>query len=297
MRSDIEFQSKGEVCRGWLYTPDKAAQGSRHPTIVMAHGLSGVKEQALPDFAEQFATAGFAVLLFDYRTFGASSGEPRCQLFPLDMVEDYRNAITWACGQPNLDADRIGLWGTSYSGGLVVYAATYDKRVKAVVAQAPSLTNQEARRAADPSRWDTVGRFLLNDRIERFQTGKVNYIKVVSSEAEPCVLPGLESFNAFMALKEMAPNWRNGITIESLEKMREFDVVTHIGMISPAALLVIAAERDSLIPFDTVRKNYERAPEPKKLVAHEISHFDIYQEPWLSMAASEAVAWYRQHLG
>ena len=67
-----------------------------------------------------------------------------------------------------------------------------------------SLTNQEARRAADPSRWDAVGRFLLNDRIERFQTGKVNYIKVVSSEAEPCVLPGLEAFNAFMALKEKA---------------------------------------------------------------------------------------------
>jgi dipeptidyl aminopeptidase/acylaminoacyl peptidase len=141
VRRDIEFQSKGDVCRGWLYTPDKAAQGLRHPTIVMAHGFSGVKEQALPDFAEQFAAAGFAVLLFDYRTFGASAGEPRCQLLPLDMVEDYRNAITWACGQPNLDADRIGLWGTSYSGGLVAYAATYDKRVKAVVAQAPSLTN------------------------------------------------------------------------------------------------------------------------------------------------------------
>ena len=296
MRRDIEFQSKGVTCRGWLYTPDAAAPDTRHPTIVMAHGFSGVKEQALPDFAEQFATAGYAVLLFDYRTFGASDGEPRCQMFPLDMVEDYRNAINWACEQPNLDAGRIGIWGTSYSGGLVAYAATYDKRIKAVVAQVPSLTNQEARRAADPSRWDAVGRFLLNDRIERYQTGKVNYIKVVSSEADPCALPGLESFNAFMALKERAPNWRNGITVESLEKIREFDPVTHIAMIAPAALLVIAAERDSLIPIAAVRKNFERAPEPKKLVVHDIGHFDIYQEPWLSAAAGEAVAWYGLHL-
>ena len=164
------------------------------------------------------------------------------------------------------------------------------------MAQAPSLTNQEARRAAAPSRWDAVGRFLSNDRIERFQTGKVNYIKVVSSEAEPCALPGIEAFNAFMALEEKAPRWRNAITVESLEKFREFDAVTHIGMMSPAALLVIAAESDSLIPVDTVMNNYERAPEPKKFVVHDIGHFDIYQEPWLSVAANEAAAWFRTHL-
>ena len=293
----MTFQSKGVTCRGWLFTPDTAAPGPGFPTIVMAHGFSGVKEQALPDFAEQFAMAGFAVLLFDYRYFGSSDGEPRCQLFPLEMVEDYRNAISWASEQPNLDADRIGIWGTSYSGGLVAYVATYDKRVKAVVAQVPSLMNQETRRAADPARWDTVGRFLLNDRIARYRTGTINYIKVVSPEAEPCVLPGLESYNAFMSLKETAPNWRNEITVESLERIREFDPVTHIGMMPPAALLVIAAEHDGLIPVDAVRKTYERAPCPKKLAVYAIGHFDIYREPWLSTATSEAIAWYGQHLG
>ena len=297
MRKDVEFQSKGVTCRGWLYTPDEAEPGPGFPTIVMAHGFSGVKEQALPDFAIQFVQAGFAVLLFDYRCFGSSDGEPRCQIFPLDMVEDYRNAISWACEQPNLDANRIGIWGTSYSGGLVAFVATYDKRVKAVVAQVPSLMNQETRRANDPARWDAVGGFLQNDRIERFRTGKVNSIKVVSGDGEPCALPGLESYDAYMSLKESAPNWRNDITVESLERIREFDPVTHIAMMSPAALLVIAAEHDSLIPIAEVRKTYDRAPDPKKLVVHGIRHFDIYQEPWLSTATSEAIAWFGQHLG
>ena len=113
----------------------------------MAHGFSAVKEQVLPEFAERFVDAGLATLVFDYRYFGDSEGEPRCQLFPLEMVEDYRNAITWACEQPNVDPDRLGVWGTSYSGGLVAYVGTFDRRVRAVVAQVPSIINAESRLA------------------------------------------------------------------------------------------------------------------------------------------------------
>ena len=43
----------------------------------MAHGFSGVREQRLDAYAERFAQAGLAVLVFDYRHFGASGGEPR----------------------------------------------------------------------------------------------------------------------------------------------------------------------------------------------------------------------------
>lgn len=175
MREDVVFESKGLLCRGWLYMPDSIDASQKVPVIVMAHGFSAVKEQALPGFADQFCEAGFGVLLFDYRYFGSSDGEPRCQLFPLEMVEDYRNAITWACQQANVDADRIGVWGTSFSGGLAAYTGTFDKRVKAVVAQVPSLTNPESRRAMDPARWDSVANFLLEDRIERYKTGSVNY--------------------------------------------------------------------------------------------------------------------------
>lgn len=226
MRKDVEFRSRDITCRGWLYTPDSALPGAGFPTIIMAHGFSGVKEQGLPDFAAQFAEAGFAVLVFDYCTLGSSDGEPHCQILPLEMVEDFRNAITWACEQPDIDADRIGICGTSYSGGLVAYVATCDKRVKAVVAQVPSLMNQEARRAMNPASWDAIGRVLLHDRVERDRTGETSYIKVASSDGDPCALPGIESYNAFMALNETASNRKNEITVGSLERMREFEPVT-----------------------------------------------------------------------
>jgi fermentation-respiration switch protein FrsA (DUF1100 family) len=296
MRKDITFDSKGLTCRGWFYTPDDIDADQKVPTIIMAHGFSAVKEQALPGFAERFAEAGLRTLLFDYRYFGGSDGEPRCQLFPLEMVEDYRNAITWVCEQPNVDADRIGVWGTSFSGGLAAYTATFDKRVKAVVAQVPSLINPESRRSTDPVKWDSVGAFLLEDRIARYRTGAVNYMKVVAPEGEPCILPGAESYEAYMELASAAPNWRNEVTLESLEKVREFDPVSLIHLMAPTALLVIAAEQDSLIPLDAVMAVYEQATHPKELIVHPVKHFDVYKDPWLTTAANEAIGWFKQHL-
>ena len=121
-------------------------------------------------------------------------------------------------------------------------------------------------------------------------------MKVVAPEGEPCILPGAETYEAYMALKSEAPNWRNEITLESLEKVREFDPISLIHLMAPAALLVIAAEQDSLIPLDTVKASYDRAADPKKLIVHPIKHFDVYKDPWLTKVSNEAITWFRKHL-
>src|SRR5579883_1809426 len=109
MRRDVTFLSQGLRCAGWLYLPDDLSSQDRRPAIVMAHGFTGVKEMDMPRFAERFVAAGFVTLVFDYRYFGASEGEPRCQLFPQAQIEDYRNAITWLSLQPEVDPERIGI--------------------------------------------------------------------------------------------------------------------------------------------------------------------------------------------
>lgn len=296
MRKDITFTSKGLRCCGWLYVPDGLAEGQKSPTIVMAHGFSAVKEMGLPDFAERFAAAGFVTLAFDYRYFGDSEGEPRSQLFPLEQVEDVRNAITWVSDQPEVDPQRIGIWGTSYGGGIVVYTATFDRRIKAVVAQVPATVGAEFWRALDPKGWDVRDAFFLRDRAERYRTGAVNYMKVVAPEGEPSAFPGKDSYEGYMTLAETSPNWRNQVTIESLEKMREFDSVRLVHWVAPTALLLIPAEKDNLIPVDAVKETYERAREPKALLALPIKHFDIYYEPWFSKAAGAAIDWFEKYL-
>ncbi len=295
MRKAVSFNSKGLQCRGWLYVPDHLGE-RKAPAVVMAHGLSAVKDQALPDYARQFTAAGFVTLVFDYRFFGDSEGEPRCQLFPLEMIEDYRNAITWVSDQPEVDPQRIGIWGTSFSGGYVLYLGSFDRRVKAVVAQVPNVASPESRHARSPEKWESDSQAMIKDRIERYKTGAMDYIKVVAPQGESCIIPGKPDYDYFMESQAAAPNWRNQLTRESLEKMREFDPVGSIGLMAPTALLLIPGERDELISFDAVKKVYERAGEPKALHALPITHFEIYHEPWLSKAAEAAIEWFRRYL-
>src|SRR5882757_4618453 len=137
-RRDIEFDAEGVTLRGWFY-PAEGASG-RAPTVVMAHGFSAVKEMYLDSFAEVFAAAALNALVFDNRNFGASDGDPRQEIDPWAQVRDYRHAITYAGTRPDVDPSRIGVWGSSYSGGHVLVVAAIDRRVKAVVSQVPLVS-------------------------------------------------------------------------------------------------------------------------------------------------------------
>jgi fermentation-respiration switch protein FrsA (DUF1100 family) len=287
MRRDIIFKSQGLRCSGWLYIPDGLSAGERRPAIVMAHGFSAVKEMYLSNFSERFVNADF----------GDSEGEPRGQFFPYEQIEDYRNAITWVSTLPQVDQDRIGVWGTSKSGGHVLYLAAYDKRVRAVVAQVPSVISPEARRGRDPEKYDKLAALLIQDRVSRYETGLINYIKVVAPDKEPCVLGTPEAYEWLMQASRVAPNWRNQVTVESIEKEREFDPVGPIRLVAPTPLLMISAEHDTLAVPHLVTSAYERALDPKKMLSLPCRHFDVYNtEPWLSKAAGAAIEWLKEYL-
>jgi cephalosporin-C deacetylase-like acetyl esterase len=141
VREDIEFEADGGVrLRGWLFLPE--APGP-HPTITMAHGYAGVRDHGLEPFARAFAEAGFVVLLHDHRTFGASDGLPRQDVDPWQQIADWRRAISYLESRPEVDADRIGLWGTSYASGYAIVLGATDRRLRAVVSQVPAISGYE----------------------------------------------------------------------------------------------------------------------------------------------------------
>ncbi len=300
MCMDIHFMSCGLKCAGLLYVPDGSRAGQKLPAIVMAHGFSGVKEAYLPRFAEQFVSAGFVTLIFDYRYLGASEGEPRSQIIWYEQIEDYRNAITWISEQPHVDPHRIGVWGTSYSGAHVLHVGAYDNRVKTVVSQVHGGV----------SMWEIIQYLMgtdgLNQFIEsleqdrklRYETGTVNYMRVVAPAGEPAALNAPGAYELFTGEQaQMAPNWRNQVTIASLEKMLEYDVTAAMGRLSPTPLRMILAGKDELIPIDLAKKAYEHASDPKDLVILPCGHFNVYhKEPWFSKASVAAVEWFRKHL-
>jgi dienelactone hydrolase len=160
-RTDVSFSSEGILCRGWLYTPDSGTPG---PCIVMAHGLGGVKEMRLDAYAERFAEEGYRVLVFDYRGFGASDGEPRRVVDVARQHDDWRAAIAFARIQPGVDAGRTVLWGTSLSGGHVLAIASERPEIAAVIAQVPHVDARAAFEASRAAGWARLALHGVWDR-------------------------------------------------------------------------------------------------------------------------------------
>jgi uncharacterized protein len=132
----ITYRSGGLNCAADLYLPE-AADG---PLAAVVCGESGAKVKEMAAGPARYLTeAGFAVMAIDYRSFGASEGEPRGQLFPQQQVGDFRAAVSYLCHRDEIDSDRIGLWGNSVVGSVVIQTAIADRRVRCVVAQSPSI--------------------------------------------------------------------------------------------------------------------------------------------------------------
>jgi uncharacterized protein len=138
-RTDVHFSSGRDHCAGWLYQPSPVTSDQSVPCAVMAHGFSLTRHDGLPYFAERFAQAGYAVLLFDYRYLGDSAGQPRQRIRISAQLEDWRNAVAFARRQRGIDPDRIVLWGYSLTGGHVVATAAQDHRVAAALVLFPLL--------------------------------------------------------------------------------------------------------------------------------------------------------------
>jgi uncharacterized protein len=134
-REDVRFRSGSEECAAWLFRPPEAAAPAA--CVVMASGLSCVREQRLDAFAGRFAEAGYAVLAFDYRHFGGSGGSPRFLMQAKRQRDDWRAALAHARSLEDVDATRVAIWGFSLGGGNVQALAIEEPEVAAAICVAP----------------------------------------------------------------------------------------------------------------------------------------------------------------
>lgn len=297
MRRDIAFKAEdGTTLRGWHYLPDR--RSGRVPTIVMAHGFSAVKEMYLDKFAEAFAAGGVAALVFDNRNFGESEGSPRQEIDPWQQVRDYRDAITFAETLEETDPERIGIWGSSYSGGHVLVVGAIDRRVKCVASQVPLISgHRNARRLIRADLWVAVRGLFENDRRNRYQGKPPAMIPVVAEDPmSPAVLPTPDSWAWFTETgRTRASNWRNEVTLRSVEMFTEYEPGAYIRYVSPTPLLLVVALRDHLTVADEALAAYQQALDPKRLVTLTGGHFDAYVADF-ETAAGAARDWFVQHL-
>ena len=202
MREDIEFNADGITLRGWFYLPDGA--DGEVPCIVMAHGFSAIKEMHLDDYAEVFADAGLACVVYDNRGFGASDtapGKPRQEIDPWEQIRDYQHAITYAQLRPEVDAGRIGVWGSSYSGAHSYVVGAIDRRVKAVCGQVPLISGRRAfEMLVRIDNWAATWELLAADRLARARGEEPAMMPVVDEDpTAPSALPTPDSYEFFSA--------------------------------------------------------------------------------------------------
>lgn len=283
-KQDIVFRADdGTPLAGWLVTPDTAGP---HPLIVMTHGLSALIDLGLAGYAEAFAAVGFACLAYDHRNWGRSGGWPRHESDPWAQVADMRDAVSFARTLPGVDPERIGLWGTSYSGGHVLTVAAVDPRVRCVVSQVPFVYGAQNFDLWVPEGERTATlQVLAADRDARAR-GTPPLVRQVAT-------PGSE-VEAWAAKVDAEGIYPGVITLRSLDVLRTYEPGMLTGRIA-APLMVIVADRDTTNPVEWQVEAFERATAPKRLIRLPCRHYDVYTDR-LKEAASAATDWFAQHL-
>jgi dienelactone hydrolase len=294
---DVVFNSGGVTCAADLYRPDGPA-GSL-PCLVMGHGFSGTKGLARV-YAERFATAGFAVLVFDYRHFGASGGEPRQLVDVGRQRADYRAAVQWARSCPGIDPEQIALWGTSLSGGHVIAVAADDPRIAAVVAQVPLIDARRTGRTV----WQRLRRALTRSVLRLLLAaardavhavlGRPPYLaRVVGRPGEAAVFTDPQVAAIFADLGGETAGWRNAFAPRFVFSVPQYRTGTAQRLQMP--LLVCVADHD--LEASPTFAAWVAAQAPQGEVRHyPVGHFDVYVEPVRKQMIADQIAFLHTHL-
>ena len=291
-RRNIAFESDGLMLRGWFY-PTNNTQFTKemtHPCIIMTHGFSGLKEHDLDPFARRFANAGYHVLVYDNRHFGESEGEPRLEVDPAGQIADLQAAITFVNTLPNVNSQRIGLWGTSFSAGIHLVVAALDKRVWCIVAQVPFVCGFHAFLTAE--KLAHFRQLYQADELNRKRGNPPQMLKVASVAPEDkAILKDQSAYDYFSRVT----HWQNSVTFRSLHYSGDFRPIDHIKEISPTPVLFIVASNDTINPKSLAAQAYELATGPKHWIEIPGDHFAPYTNAF-DRCAQAAISWYHQHL-
>ena len=293
MKRAVEFYSEGFKLCGDVYTPDGLAPGEQRAGVLLCHGYTGVKDLYLPDNARVLNEAGYVVMTFDYKGWGESEGKSPHRLAPYSRVADVQAAMTFLGAQPEVDEERIGIYGTSYGGATVSWVGAIDPRAKCVVSVVG--IGHGARwmsRVRRMDEWFDLLERSAEDRTQRALTGKSDMV-----ERSDILLPDRQSAALAAAARAKNPAAVGTIPLEYVDDTLGFNPEWIVGRISPRPILFITSSDDRLVPPEESEQLYAHAGEPKKLVTLKgVGHYEVYAEPAFSEVMKHTLEWYREYL-
>ena len=274
----VGFGSAGVRCDAWWLPAgrDDLTRDGRTPCVVMAHGFAATRDTGLLPFARRFAAAGLHVLVFDYRGFGTSAGEPRQDVDHRRHRADYHAALAYVRSRDDVDPDRVALWGSSYSGGHVVVVAAQDPRVAAVVSQGAAMDGLKAlfgnSTSEGPGKALRMVGHVVRDLATVVGRRPPHTVTVVGEPGTDAVITGEDAESGFLGLA--GPTFRNEMCARGRLRVGFNRPVLAAGRVRVPALVVVA-ERDNVAPPDAVHEAARRMPHAETL-RFDSNHFDIY---------------------
>ncbi len=293
-KQPVRFACQQVQCDGELWLPAADAAGRKPPVIVMAHGFGGLKDWGLPAFAERFTQAGFAVMLFDYRGFGASGGQPRRVVDGEEHVKDWLSAVDAMKARTDIDAQRIGIWGSSYSGGHVLKAAALRPGVvKAVSAQVP-FVNGFASSLLFPIKYQPLAGFYALRDMLRSDKEEPLYVPVVAKEGFAALICP-ECAEGYKKLTPPGQEAENKVAARVFLTLPFYNPGKYAKDIQ-APVLMVASEKDGLIPIAKVREVAATLPHGEFIELKGADHFSPYAGPVFEQVVAKQTAFFKAKL-
>jgi fermentation-respiration switch protein FrsA (DUF1100 family) len=282
-RTDVAFTSAGVGCAAWLYRPHG---GGPHPIVVMAHGFSGTRDQRLDAYAERFCAAGVAALVFDYRHFGASAGEPRQLLDIARQQADYRAAVAHVRSIDWVDPARVALFGSSFSGGHVLAVAARDSLVAAVVAQCPFTDGLATLGTLDAKSIARVTVAALGDQLGALAGRPPRYVPAVGPPGSFAFMTTPDSEPGFAGLTPAQTGWVNRVAARVGLRLATYRPGRAAARLACPVLFCIC-DQDAITPARQTL-NYAAAVPRGEVKRYPVGHFEIYVgEPFEQAVADQ----------
>ncbi|MDQ9879532.1 alpha/beta hydrolase [Acinetobacter baumannii] len=268
---------------------------NKSAVILMAHGFAGLRQFKLIQYAQRFAQAGYAVILFDYRYWGGSTGKPREMISINSQLEDWKTMIQYASTCKFIDNRRIVLWGTSLSGGYALSLASELKNIQAIMVQIPYVDGAETAKLYPLQRYPQALKLSSQDYMGSKMGLNPKRLPVVD-QYKLCFMPTADSYYGYLSIVNPDYYWSGEVPARvffNLMRYRPIQLVRQINI----PVLFIAAQHDSLIPIESSR---EAATNIVPFVSYhewDMKHFDIYHGSWFEKAVTTQLEFLHQHIG
>ncbi len=268
---------------------------NKSAVIIMAHGFAGLRQFKLIQYAQRFAQAGYAVILFDYRYWGGSTGKPREMISINSQLEDWKTMIQYASTCKFIDNRRIVLWGTSLSGGYALSLASELKNIQAIMVKIPYVDGAETAKLYPLQRYPQALKLSSQDYMGSKMGLNPKRLPVVD-QYKLCFMPTADSYYGYLSIVNPDYYWSGEVPARvffNLMRYRPIQLVRQINI----PVLFIAAQHDSLIPIESSR---EAATNIAPFVSYhewDMKHFDIYHGSWFEKAVTTQLEFLHQHIG